>query len=167
METCPRQVQHLALSTEKYRRYINILYYLFIIIIISSSSITIIIIIIIIIIIHLGEIGHRQKVLPLGNSHLSMRKIASVCVLQIKCWCNSKSIAEPNFVIFSCFWLKFFGSCPHESAHFWNGLNTIRFYPDWCGQGLSLFPTGEWFQNNVVLVTGFTGSCGRNWELFV
>ena len=31
------------------------------------------------------------------------------------------------------------------------------FYPDWCGQGLSLFPTGEWFENNVVLVTGFTG----------
>ena len=31
------------------------------------------------------------------------------------------------------------------------------FYPDWCGKGLSLFPTGEWFQNNVVLVTGFTG----------
>lgn len=32
-----------------------------------------------------------------------------------------------------------------------------NFYPDWCGQGLSLFPTGEWLQNNVVLVTGFTG----------
>ena len=31
------------------------------------------------------------------------------------------------------------------------------FYPDWCGKGLSLFPTGEWFQNNVVLLTGFTG----------
>ena len=31
------------------------------------------------------------------------------------------------------------------------------FYPDWCGKGLSLFPTGEWFQNNVVLVTEFTG----------
>ena len=36
-------------------------------------------------------------------------------------------------------------------------LPKYSFYPDWCAKGLSLFPTGEWFQNNVVLVTGFTG----------
>ena len=36
-------------------------------------------------------------------------------------------------------------------------LPKYSFYPDWCAKGLSLFPTGEWFQNTVVLVTGFTG----------
>ena len=32
-----------------------------------------------------------------------------------------------------------------------------NFYTDWSRRGLRLFPTREWFQNNVVLVTGFTG----------
>ena len=91
----------------------------------------------------------------MGNSHLSMRKIASVSVLQIKCWCNSKSIAEPTFVIFPCFFLKFSGHV-HTNPHILKRPK-YNFYPDWCGQGLSLFPTGERFQNNVVLVTGFTG----------
>ena len=75
----------------------------------------------------------------------------------IKCWCNSKSIAEPTFVIFSCFCLKFFRNV-HTNLHCtFLKRPKYNFYPDWCGQGLSLFPTGERFQDNVVLVTRFTG----------
>ena len=58
------QVQHLALSTEKYRRYINICYYYLLLLLFLLFT--------------LEKSVTDKKFFPMGNSYLSMRKIA-VC----------------------------------------------------------------------------------------
>ena len=143
METCPRQVQHLALNTENYGRYIFILYYYYLLSLL----------LLLLLLFTLGKSVTDKKVFLMGNSYLSMRKIASVCVLQIKCWCNSKSTAEPTFVIFFLLLFEVFQTMSTRIRTFLKPPK-YNFYPDWCGQGLSLFSTGEWFQNNVVLCKG-------------
>ena len=92
----------------------------------------------------------------MGNSHLPMRKIASVSVLQIKCRCNSKSVSNrANLCNFSLLLFELFQAMSTRIRTFLKA-SKYNFYPDWCGRGLSLFPTGKRFQNNVLLVTGFT-----------
>ena len=152
METRPRQVQHLALSTDKYRRYINILYYYLYYYYFYYSP-------------------WRNRSQTKGSSPWAtaicprVKSRVSVC-FKSTCWCNSKSIAEPTFVIFPCFCLKFFRPCPHESAHFWNRLNTI-FIRIGVGGALTYSPLESGFKTMCFGWPDSLVSSGRNWGLFV